>query len=75
MLFTTKQNAINGTIAITKEFDTILHDMAQNGNIEKAELLLKYGAKINSVDQEYQSTPLGMSVRWGHVEMVNYLRH
>lgn len=52
---------------------TILHDMAQKGNIRKAALLLKYGADINPVDEEYQSTPLGMAVRWGHIEMVKYL--
>ena len=52
---------------------TILHDMAQKGNIEKAELLIRYGADINAVDEEYQSTPLGMAARWGHIEMVAYL--
>lgn len=52
---------------------TILHDMAQKGFIDKAELLIKHGAEINPVDEEYQSTPLGMAVRWGHFEMVEYL--
>jgi len=52
---------------------TLLHDMAQKGDIKKAELLLKYGADIDPVEEEYQSTPLGMAARWGHVEMVNYL--
>lgn len=52
---------------------TILHDMAQKGDIEKAELLLQYGADINPLEEEYQSTPLGMAARWGHVEMVKYL--
>ena len=52
---------------------TILHDMAQKGSIAKAELLLKYGAEINPIDEEYQSTPLGMASKWGHLEMVNYL--
>lgn len=52
---------------------TILHDMAQKGYMEKAELLTKYGAEINSIDEEYQSTPLGMASRWGHTEMVKYL--
>ena len=52
---------------------TILHDMAQKGDIQKAELLIKHGAEINPVDEEYQSTPLGMAVRWGHTEMVKYL--
>jgi len=52
---------------------TILHDMAQKGDISKAELLIRYGASINAVEEEYQSTPLGMAARWGNVEMVSYL--
>lgn len=52
---------------------TLLHDMAQKGNIPKAELLLKYGAGLDTVEEEYQSTPLGMAARWGHSEMVKYL--
>jgi len=52
---------------------TILHNMAQKGDIQKAELLIKHDAEINSVDEEYQSTPLGMAVRWGHSTMVEFL--
>lgn len=52
---------------------TILHDMAQKGDVLKAELLIKHGADINPIDNEYQSTPLGLAVRWGHTEMVEYL--
>ncbi len=52
---------------------TLLHDMAQKGYIEKAELLLKHGAFINPIDEEYQSTPLGMAARWGQTEMVEFL--
>ena len=52
---------------------TILHDMAQKGNIQKAALLIKYGAGINPVEEEYQSTPLGLAVRWEQIEMVKYL--
>jgi ankyrin repeat protein len=52
---------------------TLLHDMAQKGDIKKAELLIKYGADIGPVEEEYQSTPLGMAARWGQAEMVNYL--
>ena len=55
---------------------TLLHDMAQKGNIPKAELLLKYGAAIDPIDDEYSSTPLGMAARWGQIEMVEVLlRH
>ncbi|MFC0514787.1 ankyrin repeat domain-containing protein [Mucilaginibacter angelicae] len=52
---------------------TILHDMAQKGDLTKAELLLKYGAEINAIEEEYQSTPLGLAARWGHLPMVEYL--
>ncbi|HEV7781770.1 MAG TPA: ankyrin repeat domain-containing protein [Chitinophagaceae bacterium] len=52
---------------------TILHDMAQKGDIAKAKLLIEHGADINRIDEEYQSTPLGMAARWGHEEMVKYL--
>ena len=52
---------------------TILHDMAQKGNIRKAELLIKHGAEIDPIDEEYQSTPLGMASRWGQLEMAAYL--
>ncbi len=52
---------------------TLLHDMAQKGNIPKAELLIQYGAQINPVEEEYQSTPLAMAVRWGHYNMAEYL--
>jgi uncharacterized protein len=52
---------------------TILHDMAQKGYVDKAELLLNYEADINPVDDEYQSTPLGLACRWKHIEMVDFL--
>jgi ankyrin repeat protein len=47
--------------------------MAQKGQIKKAELLIKYRAEIDPVEEEYQSTPLGMAVRWGQTEMGEYL--
>ncbi len=52
---------------------TLLHDMAQKGFLDKAALLIKYGAKIDLVDEEYRSTPLGMAARWGREDMVDYL--
>jgi hypothetical protein len=52
---------------------TILHDMAQKGFIDKAELLIKCGANLNLIDDAYQSTPLGLAARWGQTEMVKYL--
>ena len=52
---------------------TLLHDMAQSGDIAKARLLLDHGAEINAVDQEYRSTPLGMASRWGQRTMAAFL--
>jgi len=52
---------------------TILHDMAQKGFIDKAELLIKYGAELDPIDEAYRSTPLGLAARWGNIEMVKFL--
>jgi ankyrin repeat protein len=52
---------------------TLLHDMAHEGSIEKARLLLDHGAEINAVDEEYRSTPLGLAARWGQRELVTLL--
>ncbi|MEQ1605511.1 MAG: ankyrin repeat domain-containing protein [Pyrinomonadaceae bacterium] len=52
---------------------TILHDMAQKGHMDKARLLIKYGAEIDPIDEAYQSTPLGLAARWGNIEMVDLL--
>jgi len=52
---------------------TLLHDMAQEGDLGKALLLLDHGADINAVDEEYRSTPLGFAARWGNREMVALL--
>ncbi len=52
---------------------TILHDMAQKGKLQMVELLLRHGADINAIDDEYQSTPLGLAARWGQARMVEFL--
>jgi ankyrin repeat protein len=52
---------------------TLLHDMAQAGETTRARFLLEHGADINAVDDEYQSTPLGMAARWGQAKMVRFL--
>jgi hypothetical protein len=52
---------------------TLLHDMAQSGDVTKARLLLDHGADINAIDDEYRSTPLGLAARWGRAEMVAFL--
>jgi ankyrin repeat protein len=51
----------------------LLHDMAQDGDIPKARLLLDHGAEIDPIDDEYRSTPLGLAVRWGNREMAEFL--
>jgi len=55
------------------ERTTILHAMAQLGDIRKATLLLDHGAAIDALDDEFRSTPLGLATRWGHREMVRFL--
>jgi ankyrin repeat protein len=52
---------------------TLLHDMAHAGDVTKAQLLLDRGAGIDAIDEEFQSTPLGLAARWGHREMVAFL--
>jgi ankyrin repeat protein len=52
---------------------TLLHDMAQSGDLAKARLLLEHGADVNAIDDEYRATPLGLATRWGHREMVQLL--
>jgi uncharacterized protein len=52
---------------------TLLHDMAQSGDVSKAGLLLDHGADINAIDDEYRTTPLGMAARWGQQKMVAFL--
>jgi hypothetical protein len=52
---------------------TVLHDMAYQGDIRKAALLLDHGADVNAIDEEFQSTPLGLAARWGHRAMAALL--
>jgi ankyrin repeat protein len=52
---------------------TLLHDMAQEGDLDKARLLVDYGADIDAVDEEYRSTPLGIAARWGNGQIVDFL--
>ena len=52
---------------------TLLHGMAQLGDVRKATLLLDHGADINAVDEEFRSTPLGFAARWGRRSMVRLL--
>ena len=52
---------------------TLLHGMAQIGEIRRARLLLDRGADIDAVDEEFRSTPLGFAARWGREKMVRLL--
>jgi ankyrin repeat protein len=52
---------------------TLLHDMAQEGDLDKARLLIDHGADLDAIDEEYHSTPLGMAARWGNEAMVKLL--
>ena len=52
---------------------TLLHHMAASGELEKARLLLDHGADLDPIDLEYQSTPLGVAVRFGRPELVTLL--
>jgi uncharacterized protein len=36
-------------------------------------VLLENGAEVDPIEDEYQSTPLGLTARWGHLEMVKLL--
>ena len=52
---------------------TLLHYMASEGELAKARLLVKHGADIDAVDDEYRSTPLGLAARRGQEAMVRFL--
>jgi len=55
------------------ERTTLLHGMAQLGDVRKAALLLDRDVAIDAIDDEFRSTPLGLAARWGHPEMVRLL--
>jgi len=52
---------------------TLLHDMAQNGDLAKARLLIDHGAELDLIEDEYRSTPLGLAARWGRRPLVELL--
>lgn len=52
---------------------TLLHDMAQSGDVAKARLLLDRGAELDVLEDEYRSTPLGLAARWGKKAIVELL--
>ncbi|MBP3964920.1 ankyrin repeat domain-containing protein [Paenibacillus lignilyticus] len=50
-----------------------LHLTAKKGDTELADLLLRYGADLDAVDEEYNTTPLGWAAKYGQAEMAAYL--
>ena len=52
---------------------TLLHDMAQGGDLPKARLLIEHGAELDAIEDEYRSTPLGLAARWGRRSLVELL--
>ena len=66
------KNGMNANHMNWREF-TLLHDMAHTGDVQKAKLLIDYGADVDAVDDEYSTTPLGYAARWGHRQMVKLL--
>jgi ankyrin repeat protein len=49
---------------------TVLHHFAAKGDLAKVRLLLDHGARIDAIDEEYCSTPLGAAARWGRRDAV-----
>lgn len=50
-----------------------LHNIAHEGDVRRAGLLLDFGAQINAIEPEYCSTPLGLACRAGHAPMAEFL--
>ncbi len=50
-----------------------LHLIAHEGDVDRAGLLLDFGAEINALEPEYCATPLGLASRAGHRTMVEFL--
>ena len=65
----------NGMDPNTKSWHgvSLLHDMAWKGRADRAKLLIDHGADINTIEDEYRSTPLGVAARFGNRELVEML--
>jgi ankyrin repeat protein len=53
---------------------TPLHHFARRGDVANATLFLDRGAKINAIDEDQRTTPLGWAIKGGKHEMVALLR-
>ncbi len=52
---------------------TWLHFMAENGDVELAELLVDAGADVNALEAEHRRTPLAEAAKQGHVDVTRLL--
>ena len=52
---------------------TPLHQMAQGGKLELADLFIRHGADLNARDDEWRSTPLAWAARANQKDMVELL--
>jgi len=52
---------------------SLLHDFAFTGEVDKLEALLDHGASIDSLDDEFASTPLAYAAHWGRVAAADLL--
>jgi ankyrin repeat protein len=52
---------------------TPLHELARQGNIEKATWFLDHGADLHARDEDICSTPLGWAAKFGQLKMVEFL--
>ena len=52
---------------------TLLHNSTRKGWADRVKLLIGHGADLDAIDDEYQSTPLGMAARWGREEIAELL--
>ena len=48
-------------------------DGAGRGDVPNARLMLKHGADIDALDDQYHGTPLAWAARKGHEDMVRFL--
>jgi ankyrin repeat protein len=52
---------------------TALHELARQGNVEKATWFLDHGADLHARDEDICSTPLGWAAKFGRARMVEFL--
>jgi ankyrin repeat protein len=58
----------------THSHSTPLHQAAIGGHLEVARLLVEHGARMDTKDTVWESTPAGWAKHEGEIEVLNYLR-